>query len=520
MNKIKYITSLSVVIGLISFTPINVEAFSYSYKKSSVQTSVKKSKDSVKKTSVKKSKKKIKTVSYKKVKNNNKVKKTRTRVKFNISLDKSIPKINATIPHSFNFKGQDVYVVVIDTGVETAHPFLKDKVALEACFSDQCPNGRTSMIGPGAARPVHWHGTHVAGIVAGSNQYFTGVAPEAKIIAVNVFDPYGGAYDDDIIAALNWVSSISSTYNIASINMSLGSSRVFRGTCDGYIPSMTTAIANLKAKNIATVVSAGNAYSLGMSSPACISHSVSVAATSTASDKVTPFSNVSEFTTFSAPGLSINSSKLMSSYGAASGTSMAAPHVAGAFAVYRSKFGVQSVNKAVTDFQSTAVNALDEYTNIITKRIDFTGLFSSSTPNPAPPLPSPPVTTTTLPSLPSPPPPPTTTNPPPPPTTQPPSRNFVTQPTINRVRPINSLTVGITLRYHVINSLSPSKIIVQCSPQNSGPSLEDYEFQYSGGTLLNYQFTADLTVVKYCRAVAIASNGTESRPTDYVLISK
>ena len=515
MNKIKLIAVASVITGLISVNPNIAEA---SRNVSSVTSSVKK-------TSLKKPTKKINTVAYKKIKNNTKVKSTRTRVKFNFFLDKSISKINATIPHSLNFQGQDTHVVVIDTGVEKAHPFLRDKVVLEACFSDQCPNGQTAMVGPGAAAPVHWHGTHVAGIIAGSNQYFTGVAPQTKIIAVNVFDPYGGAYDDDIITALKWVSSIASNYNIAAVNMSLGSSSTFRQTCDGYIPAMTSAIAELKSKNIATVVSAGNSYSLGMSSPACISHSVSVAATSTASDKVTSFSNVSEYTTLSAPGLNIQSSKLMSSYGAASGTSMAAPHVAGAFAVYRSKFGVQTVTKAVTDFQSSALTAMDEYTNIATKRIDFAAMFGSVTPSPTTTVPGSttttvPVTTTTVPVVTTTTVPVVTTTVPTTPTTTSPTRNFVAEPIINRVVPFNAITVGITLRYYTINSLKPSKIIVQCSATSNGPSVEEHQFNYIGGSLLNYQFLTDLTVVKYCRAIAKASNGTESTPTDYVFISK
>jgi subtilisin family serine protease len=476
----------------------------------------------VKKTSIKKTNKTTHTYSYKRIKNNTKVKSTKTKVRFKLFLDQSIPKINANIPYDLGYKGDDVYVVVIDTGVEKAHPFLKDKVALEACFATSCPNGQSSMIGSGAAVPVHWHGTHVSGIIAGSNQYYHGVAPNVKIIAVNVFDALGGAFDSDIVKALQWVDSISSQYNIAAVNMSLGSSAIFRNTCDNYIPALTTAILNLKNKNIATVVSSGNSYALGMSSPACISHSVSVAATSTWSDKVTSFSNVSEITTFSAPGLTIQSSKLMSSYGAASGTSMSAPHVAGSFAVYRSKFGVQSVNKVVSDFQNTSVPAIDDYTKIVTKRIDFKLLFTDgSTPSTSTTIPvtttTIPVTTTTLPS-------PTTTVPVVTTTTTVPDPNktFIARPTINRANAFNALTVGITLRYYSLSGLKPAVIIIQCSSTSSDNSsvIFTQEFSYTGGTLLNYSFQTDLTMVKYCRAIARSSNSIESIPTDYELITK
>lgn len=299
-----------------------------------------------------------------------------TRVKFKFSLNNTATRINLSVPHNNNYRGQNTYVVVIDTGVQADHPFLQNRVALEACFAAKCPNGQASMVGPGAAKPIHWHGTHVAGIIAGYNSSMQGVAPQANIIAINVFDPDGASYDDYIIRALNWVHTISSEYNIAAVNMSLGSQMVFKSSCNGFIPDMTKAISNLKSKNISTIVSAGNGYSYGMSSPACISDAVSVAATSYFADEVTNFSNVSELTTFSAPGYVVSSSATGSTYRTASGTSMSAPTVAGAFAVYRSKYGVQPVNKVVSDFQSTSVKAIDKSININTYRIDMKTLFS------------------------------------------------------------------------------------------------------------------------------------------------
>lgn len=297
-------------------------------------------------------------------------------VRFTFTLSQSIPYISANKAISSGYKGQDTYIVIIDTGIEKAHPFFQDRVALEACFSTRCPNGLTSMIGSGAAAPVHFHGTHVAGIAAGYNTQFTGVAPEAKIIAVNVFDVYGGAFDGDIIKALQWVDSISDQYNIASVNMSLGGSTTFTTTCDNYIPSLTSAIKSLYDKGIATVVASGNSYAYGMSSPACISYSVSVAATDKTSDAIMNFSNINTHTSLAAPGNSITSSKLLGSYGAASGTSMSSPFVAGAFAVYRSKFGKQSVSKVLSDFQSTGKTATDSYTNIKVQRLDMQALFA------------------------------------------------------------------------------------------------------------------------------------------------
>ena len=306
------------------------------------------------------------------------------KVVFRIDLQEAIPYVGANNSYDLGFTGKGTYVVVIDTGVEVGHPFLAGKVALEACFSSECPNGETEMYGPGAAVPVHWHGTHVAGIIAGENKDFHGIAPDAKIIAINIFDKSGGALDDNMAKALAYVVSLTGDYNIAAVNMSLGTPRSFTEACDTYLPAITAEIHNLRIKNVATVISSGNNYSLGMSSPACISEAVSVAASHITHNLITDFSNVSDFTTLAAPGYKINSSKMSGTYGTASGTSMAAPFVAGAFAVYRSKYGVQSVEDVVAAFQETAVPATHSYTGIIAKRIDLHSLFA---------LPVPPTTT-------------------------------------------------------------------------------------------------------------------------------
>lgn len=313
-----------------------------------------------------------KTLSYEStLKTKSKVPLAAGRIVFHIDLQDAIPSIGANNSYELGYTGKGIYVAVIDTGIEVDHAFLADKVALEACFSSECPNGETEMYGPGSAKPVHWHGTHVAGIIAGSNGDFHGVAPDVKIIAINVFDKNLGAIDENTVKALAYVGSLTSTYNIAAVNMSLGGNQPFNEPCDTYLPSLTAEIHNLRTKNVATVISSGNNYSLGMSSPACISEAVSVAATYTSMNKATDFSNVSEFTTLSAPGYRINSSKTLGSYGMASGTSMAAPFVTGAFAVYRSKYGIQSVANVVAAFQSAAVPAIHNFTKIITKRLDL-----------------------------------------------------------------------------------------------------------------------------------------------------
>lgn len=434
-------------------------------------------------------------------------------VRFRLNLSTSIPFIGANKAHQSNFKGQGSHVVVIDSGVDKNSSFLAGKVVLEACFAIACPNGTTEMIGSGAAKPVHWHGTHVAGIVAGANTSMTGVAPEAKIIAINIFDSLGSTYDSNIIKALTWVDSISSQYNIAAVNMSLGTTAVFRSSCNSYIPDLTSIISKLKSKNIATVVSAGNSYAHGMSSPACITDTVSVAATYSDRNQVTDFSNISQDTDLSAPGFMIYSSDLNGSYRTASGTSMAAPHVAGAYAVYRSKFGIKSVDEVTQDFQNSSVPAIDNFTKINSKRIDFNYLFGTA---------QPPVTTTTTTVVPS----PTTTIRPP---------VVTTTTTVAPKQPGEDVEFGLTvpeildIRKYVHNS---SYLYLDFNYSSTVSNVADYRFEctYVGapnvlrplpnrGNKLNFYFVRISTKdIDSCRMAAVSKSGTVGQYTEYFKI--
>ena len=430
-------------------------------------------------------------------------------VLFKMNLTKAIPRISANIPYDSGYKGQGSYVVVIDSGVQSDHPFLAGKVALEACFAPVCPNGTTKQIGPGAAKPVHWHGTHVAGIVAGSNATMHGVAPEAKIIAINIFNSSGSTYDGNIIEALTWVDSISSDYNIAAVNMSLGTSQVFKTSCNNYIPALTSIISTLKSKNIATVIAAGNSYAYGMSSPACITDSVSVAATYVDKDLVTNFSNVHEDTDLSAPGFSISSSDSNSNYRVASGTSMAAPMVAGSYAVYRSKFGIQSVDKVTSDFRSTGIEARDDYTALSTKRIDFKSLFNNGSPPPT--TTPPPTTSTTLPGA-------TTTTT----TTIPPADDDVefglSAPyivSIKKYKPNTSfMYLDFVYRYNETTKLS--SFILDCrysGLSNSTKSIPNRNKSYN-----SYFIRISTASIRSCRMAAVGEDGAIGDYTNFVLV--
>ncbi|MGE3510800.1 MAG: IPT/TIG domain-containing protein, partial [Vicinamibacterales bacterium] len=192
----------------------------------------------------------------------------------------------------------------------------------------------------------------------------------ATVMAVQVFTnvtdaatcggtaPCLGAYTSDVIAGLERVYQVAleGRYRIASVNMSLGSG-VYGSTCDSepYKP----AIDNLRAMDIPSVVAAGNdGWPIGLSSPACISTAVSVGAT-TKTDSVAWFSNSASFLSLFAPGEAITSAIPGGGYEGLSGTSMAAPHVAGAWAIARQAVPTASVNAVLTAIRTTGVPITD-----------------------------------------------------------------------------------------------------------------------------------------------------------------
>jgi subtilisin family serine protease len=241
-------------------------------------------------------------------------------------------------------------IAVIDTGVDANHPFISPRVVAEACFlsTTRCPNGTFSQTGTGAAAPASGqsHGTHVAGIAMGSSgggsPVGRGVASKASLVMVNVFGSQGGAYTSDIIRALEFieglVSASGNALRIDAINMSLGASRYY-GACDSAAEKPIIDL--LRSEGVLTVVAAGNGGLRNqMSSPACISSVVSVAATNKKAG-IASYTNINAGTTIAAPGGDFDSQGCITSavpqngYGAMCGTSMAAPHVAGAISLLR-----------------------------------------------------------------------------------------------------------------------------------------------------------------------------------------
>jgi subtilisin family serine protease len=315
------------------------------------------------------------------------------------ALDKSTPRIGAPTAWAAGIRGQDQTVALIDSGVDTSHPALQGKVVYEACFSNtSCPNGlSTQLSGAGTARPCTLglaceHGTHVAGIIAGNAGNLSGVAPAANLIAIQVFSRSDSAADcgaaavpcprartSDVLAALDHVYDIRAQVpHLVAVNMSLSSDSA-SANCDASI--LAGSIRKLRDANIATIVATGNGgVTNGLGVPACISSTISVAATYSDHDAVWPLSNVSAALKLLAPGVSINSPAPGGGFSPTTGTSAAAPHVAGAWALVAQKTGTQDVGKILDFLQvhGTKVQyALPDGSVLEKPRIDVSSLATA-----------------------------------------------------------------------------------------------------------------------------------------------
>lgn len=326
------------------------------------------------------------------------------------TLNQTVPLIGADQAWASGFDATGYLIAVLDTGVDSSHSFLSGKVVGESCFStidsgpgwnasSLCPNGSSSQTGAGAAVPCGppgcEHGTHVAGIAAGNSSSISGVAKSANLMAAQVFtlfsgtvcptsSPCLGSLTFDQVLALEWVLdwALGDPNGIAAVNMSVGGGQ-YTEACDNVsdYTALKARIDQLRTFRIATVISSGNNSCSGtgcnnaISGPACISTAISVGAT-TKSDTVPSYSNSASFLNLLAPGgdSSGGSGDIYSSvpgggFAPSAGTSMAAPHVAGAFAVLRHQSPSATVDDIFQTLRTTGVRITDPRNDVTIPRI-------------------------------------------------------------------------------------------------------------------------------------------------------
>lgn len=206
--------------------------------------------------------------------------------------------------------GQGVTVHVVDTGVSP-----------HAQFGTRLRSGFSAIADGQGTRDCHGHGTHVAGTAAGSS---LGVAPGASVVPVRVLDCRGSGTGTHMLAGLDWIAAYGSRPGV--VNMSLGGSAS---------AALDAAAQRLVTAGFTVVAAAGNSnVDACTQSPGRAAGLVTVAASDTADAKAS-FSNSGSCVALWAPGTNIASAGIASATAVVgmSGTSMAAPHAAGAAAL-------------------------------------------------------------------------------------------------------------------------------------------------------------------------------------------
>ncbi len=289
-------------------------------------------------------------------------------------LAESAPTIEADTMHSRGFTGAGRGVAILDTGIDD-HPAFggRSRIVAEACFSDgDCPNNSDTMVGPGAAAALmvggtpDSHGTHAASIAAGSAvpslNIQQGVAPEADIIGINIFHDAAGeanAREWDLYYAIEWLTELAEDSPVVSANLSLGAGS-YDDHCDnvGSFGIGKEYFDDLIAAGVIPIAASGNAGQTDrVAFPACLSNTVAVGATSTSggSEQIASFSDLHpDLADLVAPGHNIWAAKPGNDAGEQSGTSFAAPHVAGGIGLLREALAWENPS------DSELINALKE----------------------------------------------------------------------------------------------------------------------------------------------------------------
>ena len=218
--------------------------------------------------------------------------------------------LNSTYNYSTTASNVNTYIV--DTGVRPTHNDFGGRVAA----------GFTSINDGRGSNDCNGHGTHVAGTVAGTTW---GVAKDATIYPVRVLGCNGTGSNSGVIAGMDWIAA--NHVKPAVANMSLGG---------GASAATDNAVTNMRNAGVIVVVAAGNENQNACNvSPARSANAITVGST-TSSDTRSSFSNFGTCVDIFAPGSSITSAWFNSNSATRtiSGTSMAAPHVAGIAALY------------------------------------------------------------------------------------------------------------------------------------------------------------------------------------------
>jgi subtilisin family serine protease len=301
-------------------------------------------------------------------------------------LDKSVPQIGAPAAWQAGYEGSGVEVAVLDTGIDANHPDLAGKVQKAQDFSES-PTGTEDHFG---------HGTHVAATIAGTGAGAggtrKGVAPKADLLVGKVLGDDGSGYESWIIAGMEWAAAEGAKV----VNMSLGG-----GPTDGTDPLSQAVNDITAASGTLFVVAAGNdGADESVGSPGAAAAALTVGAVDR-NDALADFSSRGPRVgdsglkpEITAPGVDIVAARASGTimgqplddlYTAASGTSMATPHVAGAAALLAQQHPDWKADRLKDALTSTAKTTPDlsvyaqgtgrvDVARAVAQKVDATGV--------------------------------------------------------------------------------------------------------------------------------------------------
>ncbi|TWX74151.1 S8 family serine peptidase [Colwellia sp. C1TZA3] len=274
--------------------------------------------------------------------------------------------------------GAGVHVYVIDTGIDSDHDDLASNISngysVEMCLGLDCANSWDDDQG---------HGTHVAGTIGAldNNLDVIGVAPAVTLHAVKVLNAAGSGSNSGVIAGIDWVAQQAASLAVPVVaNMSLGGSGTKTGTCtnNGFVgnDNFHRAICNAKNQGVIFAVAAGNdGENADQATPAAYDDAVITVSATNINDDWASFSNwgngaanwtkhQSAPVAIAAPGVNILSTKSGGGTTTMSGTSMAAPHVAGVLALYLETISLHPDGSAFAETRDWLLNNSETNANL------------------------------------------------------------------------------------------------------------------------------------------------------------
>ncbi len=302
------------------------------------------------------------------------------------------------VQSNYGFTGRGQTVAVIDSGIAYNHYALGGGVGANYRVVggwDFTEENDWNMYDDG---PSGGHGTHVSGIIGGSASPNTGVAPGVDFVGLRVFNDSGAGYFSWVENALKWVLQNRNAYEnpITTINLSMGVSSWNSASIPQWA-NLEDEFQALEAAGIFIAVSAGNSFTSynapGLSYPAASQYVVPVMST-TDSGSLSFFSQRLA-RAIAAPGQGIvstipdykgNNNGVADDYATMSGTSMAAPYVAGAAVIIRQAMEFVGMTNITQDMiynhmMATADSLFDAATNLSYKRLNLQNAVNALMPS-------------------------------------------------------------------------------------------------------------------------------------------